>query len=336
MGKNIINNTYMYYILMITDKIDKKILYQLDLNSRQSFSQISRKVNQPKTKVAYRIKQLQKKGIIKNFYTVIDAFKLGYISFRIYLTFENINQKLKCEIIKYFVENRYTWWVGKTEGRYDIVVIIWVKNINEFYSFWEQTLSKYRNYFDKQIFSVYTQLYHYHYTFLLDDFPKGDRNKFEITGGGKIIAYDDLDMKILRLLAENSRIETTKMVKELQISSKTIQKRIKRLKDLKVILGYRIQIDYSNLNYVYYKLDIDLNDYSKRRLIIAYIKDNPHLIFVDKSTGLADVELEFYVKDLQHLLKIINDLIDSFPDTIKKYHYFYIQEIYKVQYIPTH
>jgi len=334
MEKNININTHMNNIMADIDKIDKKILYHLDLNSRQSYSQISKRINQPKTKVVYRINQLQKKGIIKNFYTVIDGFKLGYISFRIYLTFENINQKVKCEIIKYFIINKYTWWVGKTEGRYDIVVILWVKNINEFYSFWEQTLSKYRVYFDKQIFSVYTQLYHYHYTFLLDDFPKGDRNKFEITGGGKIVAHNDLDMKILSLLAANSRIETTKIAKELQTSSKTIQKRIKRLKDSKVILGYRIQIDYSRLNYLYYKLDIDLNDYSKRRSIIAYIKDNPHLIFVDKSTGLADIELEFYVKNLQHLLKIIDDLIDSFPDTIKKYHYFYIQEIYKIQYMP--
>jgi DNA-binding Lrp family transcriptional regulator len=318
------------------DKIDKKILYQLDLNSRQSFSQIGKKINQPKTKIAYRIKQLQKKGIIKNFYTVIDAFKLGYISFRVYLTFENINQKIKSEIIKYFVENKYSWWVGKTEGRFDIVVIIWVKNINEFYAFWEKTLTKYRNYFDKQIFSVYTQLYHYRYSFLLEQYPKEDRNTFEITGGGGIVEYDDVDIQILRLLAENSRIETTKMAKILQITSKTLRKRIKRLRNLNVILGYRIQINYSKLDYVYYKVDIDLNDYSQRNTIISYIKNDPHLIFIDKTTGMADVELEFYVKNLQHLLTIINNLIDTFPNIIKKYQYFYIQNIYKVQYMPQH
>lgn len=336
MVKNINNYTYTLNNMEDIDKIDRKILYQLDLNSRQSFAQISRKLGQPKTKISYRIRQLQKKGIIKNFYTVIDSFKLGYISFRIYLTFENINQRIQNEIIQYFVNDTYTWWVGKTEGRFDIVIVLWVKNINEFNAFWEKTLSKYRKYFDKQIFSVYTQLHHYRYSFLLDNFNKEDRNKFEITGGGPFVNYDDIDMKILRLLADNSRIETIKIAKELGITSKTIQKRIKRLKNLNVILGYRIQIDYSKLDYVYYKLDIDLNDYSKRKSLISYIKYNPHLIFVDKTTGMADVELEFYVKNLQHILEIINDIIDSFPNLVKKYHYFYIQKIYKAQYMPLH
>ena len=35
---------------------DKKILYQLDVNSRQSFSQIGRKVGISKATVGYRVK----------------------------------------------------------------------------------------------------------------------------------------------------------------------------------------------------------------------------------------------------------------------------------------
>ena len=52
------------------DKKDRKILYQLDLDSRQTVTQIGRKVNLKKDVVSYRIKKLIKKGIIKNFYTL--------------------------------------------------------------------------------------------------------------------------------------------------------------------------------------------------------------------------------------------------------------------------
>jgi Lrp/AsnC family leucine-responsive transcriptional regulator len=318
------------------DVIDRKILYQLDINSRQSFSQIGKKIRQPKSKIAYRIKQLKQKGIIKQFYTVIDSFKLGYISFRIYLTFDIVNQKIKNEIIDYFVNNTYTWWVGKTEGRFDIVVVLWTKNINEFFAFWEETLNRYRKHIDKQFFSLYTQLYQYRYSFLLDYHPKEERNTNEITGGGKLIDYDETDMEILRFLANNSRIQITRLANELRLTSKTIRKRIKRLQDLNVILGYRVQLDHTKLGFVYYKVDIDLCDYKRKNEIISYIKYCPFLIFVDKSTGIADIELEFYVKDFQHLFEIINKLIDMFPESIKKYQYFYIQEIYKLQYLPSH
>ena len=73
------------------DVKDRKILYQLDMNARQSFSQIGKKVGLPKTVVSYRVKKMQKNGIINNFYTVIDTFKLGYSSYRIYLGFQYIS-----------------------------------------------------------------------------------------------------------------------------------------------------------------------------------------------------------------------------------------------------
>ena len=316
------------------DDIDKNILYQLDLNSRQSFSNIGKNINLSKANVGYRIKRLQKRGIIKNFYTVIDTFKLGYSSQRFYLVFENTNQDIEREIINYFIKNKYTWWVGSTNGRFDLVVIIWVKDINEFYNFWEKTLLKYRKYFAKQVFSPYTQLLHYRFSFLIDNYPKKDRKDFEITGGGKEIEYDDLDFKILKLLASNSRIQIVNMVEKLDVSGKNIRDRIKKLMKVGVIQGFRVHLDHSKLGYQYFKVDIDLSDYSKIKKIVSYVKKNPYLILIDRSAGFADLELEFYVKSFEHLNSILDDLIKTFPDTIKSYKQFFISKIYKSQYIP--
>jgi Lrp/AsnC family transcriptional regulator for asnA, asnC and gidA len=316
------------------DKIDKKILYLLDLNSRQSLSQIGKKAGLSKANVRYRINRLQHKGIIKKFYTVIDTFKLGYTSLRIYLILENVNPEIEEEIIQHFVNNKYTWWVGKTVGRFDIVIILWIKNINEFYKFWESTLMKYRSYFSKQVFSPFAQLLHYRYSFLLEDNNIEDRNKYEITGSQNIVEYDQLDFRILKILATNSRASLTDMMKILQVSTKTIRKKIRRMKELGIIQGFRIQIDYLKIGYQYYKVDIDLINYKKNLSMIKYIKKNPNLIFIDKSAGFADLELEFYVKNLDQLLKIIYNLIKQFPGVIKSYKYFYLKKIFKIQYLP--
>jgi DNA-binding Lrp family transcriptional regulator len=48
------------------DLKDRKILYHLDLDSRQSFAQIDKKTGLHKV-VALRVKKLQEKGIIRNF-----------------------------------------------------------------------------------------------------------------------------------------------------------------------------------------------------------------------------------------------------------------------------
>jgi len=67
------------------DLYDKKILFELDLDGRQSASKIAKKVRLPKETVNYRIKRLQQKGYLKKFYLSINASVIGYYYYRIYL-----------------------------------------------------------------------------------------------------------------------------------------------------------------------------------------------------------------------------------------------------------
>ena len=126
---------------------DKKILYHLDLDCRQSNTQIGKKVGLKRDVVAYRIKKMQDEGVIKNFWTGIDTFKLGYNVFRAYINFQYMESEIKEEIIKYFVDYKNSWAVLTAKSEIDLAVIVWVKDNYEFYQFWEKTLDKYEDYF---------------------------------------------------------------------------------------------------------------------------------------------------------------------------------------------
>ena len=324
----------MYNNMVKIDAKDREILYQLDLDSRQSFAKIGKKVGLSKTVVAYRINKLKEHEIIKNFYTVVDAFKLGYISFRVYLVYQYVTQETEEEIIDYFVSQKLNWWTISAEGRFDLTVIMWVKDINDFYSFWEKTLRKYRDYFHDQWFSVYVQSYSYRHSYLLDDSKSSNRTKFEITGGGKIVEIDDLDFKVLRLIAPNARMPIKEIAKRLNTTVTVISYRIKKLIKLEVIQGFRTDIDFSKLGYKFFKADIHLKDYKQRGDIINYIRLNPNLVRVDRSVGISDLELEFHVKGLPQFHQIMRDLTNRFPDAIKKYQYVYASKLHKMNYMP--
>ena len=79
---------------------DKKILYQLDINSRQSLKNIGNAVGLAKNVVQFRIHRLKQRGIIKNFYTAIDFYTLGYINLAIYVNYQYYTPKIEREIIK--------------------------------------------------------------------------------------------------------------------------------------------------------------------------------------------------------------------------------------------
>ena len=58
------------------DLLDKKILFELDLNSRQSNQEIARKVRSSKEVVSYRIKKLEENKVIFKYLTILDPAKL--------------------------------------------------------------------------------------------------------------------------------------------------------------------------------------------------------------------------------------------------------------------
>jgi Lrp/AsnC family transcriptional regulator for asnA, asnC and gidA len=316
------------------DVKDRKVLYELDYDSRQPFSKIGKKVGLHKNVVSYRIKRLQNIGVIRYFYTVIDSFKLGYNCFRIYIVYQNVDPEIKQEIIDYFVNNKHTWWVGTFEGNYDLAVVMWVKELYDFHTFWEETLKKYRQFFQKQIFCNYVQLQLFRHSFILDEYEKSDRQKYEITGGGRKLGTDELDFKILKLLAKDARISTIEIANKINSTVDTINTRIKKLTKLDVIQAYRVSIDYSKLGYQFFKVNIDLNNYNDRERMIGYIRQNPHLTMIDKSIGYHDLELDFWLKNLNQFHRIMDDLTIRFPGVIKNFNYVHNPYKHKMLYIP--
>ena len=83
------------------DKKDKQILYQLDLDSRQSYKQIGKKSKLSREVVQYRIKQLEKKGIIRGYQTLIDVSKLGYLNCRFFIKFQKDSPEEENLVIEY-------------------------------------------------------------------------------------------------------------------------------------------------------------------------------------------------------------------------------------------
>jgi Lrp/AsnC family transcriptional regulator for asnA, asnC and gidA len=314
------------------DLKDRKILYHLDLNSRQSFSQLGKKVGLYKEIVNYRIKRLQEKGIIVRFNTLIDTLKLGYTCMRFYLNFQYTTPEIKKEIIEHFVNFKRTQMVASPEGGIELCVFMLSKNVSEIYSFWQKTLSNYSDYFAKQIIAPFVGEKIYTKSFLIDE--KDDRINLIVRRGGEIIDYDDLDFQILQLLAQNSRIPTMDIAKKLNITTITITKRIKRLIELGVILRFHVTINWDLIGYKWFKVDLYLKDYNIIHQIIKYLEANPNLSYIDKTFGYADLELELIVKNVNQLKQIIEDISIKFPKMIRGYTYFSVEKSYKWVDIP--
>lgn len=317
------------------DLKDRRILYELDYNSRESLTHIGKKVGLKKDVVSYRIKKLQDEGVIQCFYTVIDAYKLGYSLFRYYVNLQYANPEIRNKIIEYLANYRNICTVGEALGKYDLIIVVWVKDISEFYQFWSNTLDKFGDYFESKMFSVYIHGVGFRQSYLLlDNYKIGDRVDHEYFGVGKTVEIDETDYHLLNELALNARAPLIELAEKFDCSSQTINYRIKRLKKEGLIQAFRVAVNENKLGFKRYKSDIFLKNHSQRTNIINYIKKNPYLLYISTSTGLCDLEFEFIVKKQRDLIEIIEDVNLKFPNSIKNYSIYGDFQCYKETFLP--
>ena len=309
------------------DLKDRKILYELDYDSRQSFRSLGKKVGLSKDIVTYRVNKLQEEGIIKNFITEFDYLKLGYIALRFYFKFQYVTPESKKEIIDYFVNYENSIVVYSLEGSYDLIVLILVKKITDFYPFWQKTLDKYGDFFSERVYSNYVGESFYKKSFLLDE--KDDRTDFIKKRDFKKVDFDNLDFKILKLLTYNSRIQTIEIAKKLKINTLTVSNRINKLIKSGIIIYFSISLNLDILGFHLFKVDFFLKEYNLKYKIIKYIEKNPHLAYVDHTIDYADLEVELFLKNINHLHQFIEDVLTKFPKSIRNYKYFQIFKHHK-------
>lgn len=316
------------------DKKDWKILYELDTNSRQPYNEIAKKVSLSKDSVVYRIKNLQKEGVINQFHTITDVGKLGFISFRLYLKLQNCTPEKEKEIIDYFKNQKIVTWLVSIDGEYDIGMWILAKTVREMNGLWKEFLEKYINFIDKRWLTIFTKVSYFPRVYLLDKKQNFDEYVFITEPVEPDI--DEKDIGILKLMAPDSRISILDISKKLSLAPKTISLRIKELKKKKVIIGYRTLFDLEKLGYQYFKLHFNLHNSTseKEKKFRTYVKQHPNVVYDNEVLGGDDFEIEVQVKTAGELRKIIDDIKKQFSGVIKNYKHMQFYKEHKFLFFP--
>lgn len=316
------------------DLKDKKILYELDIDSRQSYKQIAKRVGLNKDTVIYRINKLQESGIIKQFHTVIDVGKLGFISFRLYLKFQNTSPEKENEIINYLKKQAQITWLVSIDGEYDLGMWVLVKSVKEMDELWISLLNKYLDYIDKRRLTIFTKVSYFPRAYILE--KEKNAEEFVFITYPEEIRIDKTDLEILKLMAPNSRISILEISQKTKITPKTAASRIKQLEKNKIIVGYRVMFDLEKLGYQYFKVHINLHNKNqeKENQLRAFIKSSPNIIYDNRVLGGDDIEIEIQAKNIQELRTLLDKIKKQFSEIIKNCKYMIFYKEHKFLFFP--
>jgi len=315
------------------DAKGKAILYCLDQDARQANSIIAKKTRLSKEVVNYRIKRLQDQKIIRSFYAIIDNSKLGYMVFRVFIRFQDVDIDKEKEILRYLKKLKSVGWVILLEEMYDLAILIWAKNVFEYKEIFDKILENYGGYFQDTFVTIITQIHHYMNNCLYD---QNDLFERVIGGKTKTITLDNLDMQILWFLSKNAREPLLNMANKLKVAPNTVKQRIKNLKEKKVIVGFRPKIDIGQLGYHNYKIFLKLTDVNPnvRLRLKEYLKLNNNVTYVTEAIGRADIEFEILVRNSQELRRNLKELRKNFGQLIRHYRTVVVNKEYIVDYFP--
>ena len=306
---------------MITlDKLDRSLLYELDKNSRIPVAQLAKKLRHSRETIVYRLNRLVENKIITKFITTINPCKLGYEIFKIYLKLENAkDERERC--IEYLKHYEKIYWICVCHGVWDLVFSVFAKDSQEFYELRNELVARFKTIIVQKEIGTFVDAYEYPKKFLIDCKSESDY----VIIGGKIAnnSIDEIDKKIVEVLANDARIPISILSKKLNSSPRITRNKIQKLEKLGIILRYRIDLNLQLLGLEFYKAIIYVKDLSKKKeqQLIEYTRKHPNIIYYVRSIAPWELEIECIVKNHQQFISIIEELRDVFHDVIKNYEF---------------
>lgn len=310
---------------MKLDTLDKKILLELDKNSRTPVSRLAKVLKQGRDKVEYRVERLEREHVIKKYTATVNLYKLGYYIYKTYYRIEN-NKKTTARFLTYLREHPQVYWIAKADGSFDILMAVFAKNANEFHQFTVDILSRFnQSILDYRMYTIIDMwVFHKHYFF-------GNKTSHVSIGGApKEHAIDELDTHILRLLSENARISNVDIADRTNSSPTVVSYRIEQLEKKQILLGYPIELNYKALGMLFFKTQLFLRsfDMKLRMEFLDFCMQHPRITFCIRQLGDCMVEIEIEAANYEQYNEIIEEIRTRFAKLIRNFHSMLIKEIH--------
>ncbi len=180
--------------------------------------------------------------------------------FKVYLKLENIPNERE----KFFEELKHSkdiYWYGISDGVFDCVFAILSKSIIEYYEKINFLLARWEHIIISKVLGTMVDNTQYSKKFFIND-----KDVQSVVFGGDVVdnKIDELDYKILIILANETRIPIMELARRVNSTIEIVRGRIRKLEEKKIILNYRIALDFNKLGLEFFKLSFILEIYPNK------------------------------------------------------------------------
>ena len=312
---------------MITDKRlkidekDRKILYELETDARQSTSQIARKAGLSEDAVGYRIRGYLKSGLISKFFIIPNFDKLGLCTYRFYFQFKATSKAKEQEIIQYIRDKMPCQWLGVCHGQWDVIGRMTARDIFEYNRLMNAFFALYGKFISRKEFTVQLKHTWWPSTYgLISTDRKRGKLRHMVPERVEKVGHDELDLKILGVLMDEARLPTVEIAKRVGSNPDTVHYRIKRLVREGVITQIKSYFNREKLGYQHFQVFLNLHQNPKRIFdFISFLDSFEPCFFISSMVGAWDMQFGLDADDSIEFSELFGRIKEKFGDVISGY-----------------
>ncbi|MFH0927117.1 MAG: AsnC family transcriptional regulator [Candidatus Micrarchaeota archaeon] len=301
------------------DRLDKELLYWLDLNCRESLSSLGRKMHASPAKVGYRMAQLVKSGAINSFITLVDYRKLGLRGYAVYFKMKEMGEqelRRRIELIK-GVPNLADLIL--TSGAYDLHVAFLVSTTDDAAQRLEEVRGILEDCILDEMLLVYLRAQFFSREHFLDKAPPKDvKPRLVLDSHEEHVKIDKVDMAILSVMAENADWPVWKIAKAAKVAGPTAYNRIKRLEKNGVIVGYSAKMSPNMKGNYFYRVLVKLRHMSpkKKSQLSGFLDSHPSIYRSTFTLGRVEMQYDVRISDETQLRDLLRQVYEHFKDEV--------------------
>jgi len=300
------------------DLKDRKILAEIDLNSRFFVSDVARKVGLSKDVVKYRLSVLEKKGLIKGYHTILNLSKLGLKHFMVSINLMDVTKTDTTNILEFLKDDKKVFGIAELDVIWDLKFSVLVNTDNEFEEFYDSFKTLFKRFIEISQIVILTDKKLLPRNLVPEAKTKTvakteEAIKFIHIKNDPKVEFDKTDLHIIKLLANNARATLLELAKELKLDSMTIKRRIDTLAKSGIIAGFVTDINMRNLGVTNFSIRFTLSDNKVYKQLEAYVMHLPECVAVRKAIGGYDFYFDVEVPSYFELEDLIADVKERFP-----------------------
>ena len=261
--------------------------------------------------IRYALQNCLESGVIRRG-VFVNLFRLGFTQYEIFFSLSSEQKDSREKLLRALIDSEQVSWVGDLGGEYHYAINICVRDVREVADFMEDLAARLGLIFVEKAVAARLSLSFFGNKYL--SAKQNTRGTLAYATTRDRVSIDETDHQILAALIRLNCPSRRDVAREIGLPFSTVDFRIRRLEQSKVIEGYYYRLDPALLGVQSYLLLVSAKGFKaeRRESFLRFCREHLHIVLLIEAIGSWDFEIVVDVEESRRIIQVVQEIHDAF------------------------